>query len=99
MNTVAARVNALALAAGLPIMHSFRTNADAGGLISYGPDVADLWRRAAESVDKILHGAQPADIPIEQPIKLDLFIVLKTAKSLGLDVPPSLLARADEVIE
>jgi putative ABC transport system substrate-binding protein len=99
VNTIAARINALALAARLPVMHSFRTNAEAGGLISYGPDIPDLSRRAAESVDKILRGTKPADIPIEQPIKFELFINLKTAKALGLTVPPSLLARADDVIE
>jgi putative tryptophan/tyrosine transport system substrate-binding protein len=99
VNTIAARINAAALAARLPVMHSFRTNAEAGGLISYGPDIPDLSRRAADSVGKILRGTKPADIPIEQPVKFELFINLKTAKALGLSVPPTLLARADEVIE
>jgi len=71
----------------------------AGGLMSYGPNWPDRWRRAADIVDKIFHGAKPADIPVEQPTKFDLIINLTTAKVLGLAVPPSLLATADEVIE
>jgi putative ABC transport system substrate-binding protein len=93
------RINALALAARLPLMHSFRESVEAGGLISYGPDLPDLFRRAADLVDKILKGEKPANIPVEQPTKFDLAINLKTAKALGLDVPPTLLTRADEVIE
>ena len=99
VNTIAARINASALAARLPVMHSFRSNAEAGGLISYGPDIPDLSRRAADSVGKILRGTKPADMPIEQPVKFELFINLKTAKALGLQLSPTLLARADEVIE
>jgi putative tryptophan/tyrosine transport system substrate-binding protein len=95
----AARINSLALAARLPVMHGVRLNTLAEGLISYGPDFPDMSRRAAEIVDKILRGAKPADIPVEQPTKFDLVINLKTAKALGLDIAPTLLARADEVIE
>jgi putative ABC transport system substrate-binding protein len=93
------RINGLALAARLPVMHSYRDNLEGGGLISYGPDILDLYRRAAGLVDKILRGTKPADIPVEQPTKFELVINLRTAKALGLNVPPTLLARADEVIE
>jgi putative tryptophan/tyrosine transport system substrate-binding protein len=89
----------LALAARLPTMHANREYVETKGLISYGPNFPALWRRAAEMVDKILRGAKPADIPVEQPTKFELVINHKTAKALGLEVPPSLLARADEVIE
>jgi len=95
----AGRINALALAARLPIMHSIRQQAEAGGLISYGPDFPSMSRRAAELVDKILRGAKPADIPVEQPSKFDFVVNLKTAKTLGLAVPETLLVAADEVIE
>jgi putative ABC transport system substrate-binding protein len=93
------RINTLALAARLPTMHSLREYVEAGGLMSYGPNVPDLFRRAADYVDKILRGTKPADLPVEQPTKLDLIINLTTAKALGLNMPPTLLARADEVIE
>jgi putative ABC transport system substrate-binding protein len=89
----------LALAARLPTMHGSREFVEAGGVMSYGPNQADLYRRAADYVDKILRGAKPADIPVEQPTKFDLIINLTTAKVLGLEIPPMLLARADEVIE
>jgi putative ABC transport system substrate-binding protein len=93
------RINAMALGDRLPTMLSNREFVTAGGLMSYGPNFPDLFRRAADLVDKILRGAKPADIPVEQPIKFDLVINLKTAKALGLEIPPTLLARADEVIE
>jgi putative ABC transport system substrate-binding protein len=93
------QIDTLALGARLPTMYAIRENVEAGGLMSYGPNFPDLFRHAADLVDKILCGAKPADIPVEQPTKFDLAINLKTAKALGLDVPPTLLARADEVIE
>ena len=93
------RINILALGAHLPTMHSFREHVEAGGLMSYGPNFPDLFRRAVDFVHKILHGAKPGDIPVEQPTKFDFIINLTTAKALGIDLPPALLARADEVIE
>ena len=95
----AARINSLALALYLPTIHALREFVDAKGLMSYGPNIPDLWRRSADYVDKILRGAKPADLPVEQPTKFELVINLKTAKALGLTVPPVLLSRADEVIE
>ena len=93
------RINTLALTARLPTMLSNRESVEAGGLMSYAPNFSDLFRRAGDLVDKVLRGAKPADIPVEQPTKFDLVINLTTAKALGLTIPPTLLARADEVIE
>jgi len=93
------RINTLALGMGLPTMYNVREFVGAGGLMSYGPNFLDLYRRAADFVDKILRGANPADIPVEQPRKFDLVINLTTAKALGLEIPPTLLATADEVVE
>jgi ABC-type uncharacterized transport system substrate-binding protein len=98
-NSNRGRINSLALDERLATMHGHRGFVEAGGLVSYGADFPDLWRRAAELVDKILRGAKPADIPVEQPVKFELVINLKTAKTLGIEIPPTLLARADEVIE
>jgi len=94
-----AAVNTAALARRLPTMYAYRDYVQAGGLVGYGPSVPANFRRAAEFVDKILRGAKPADMPVEQPRQFDLVINLKTAKALGLTIPPTLLARADEVIE
>ena len=93
------RISTLAAAARLPTMFIAREYVEAGGLMSYGANFQNLYRRTAEIVDKILRGAKPADIPVEQPTKFDLVINLTTAKALGLTVPPTLLTRADEVIE
>jgi putative ABC transport system substrate-binding protein len=99
MNTNRTRVNILAVGARLPTMQGAREYVEAGGLMSYGPNFPDQFRRVADFVDKILRGTKPADIPVEQPTKFDLVINLTTAKALRLEVPSSLLARADEVIE
>jgi putative ABC transport system substrate-binding protein len=93
------RINTSAVAARLPTMHGLRELVEAGGLMSYGANFPDQFRRAAEYVDKILRGAKPSDLPVAQPTKFDLVINLTTAKALDLSVPPTLLARADEVIE
>jgi putative ABC transport system substrate-binding protein len=95
----ARRINTLALAAHLPTMHEARDQVEAGGLMSYAVNLTEQYQRAADYVDKILRGAKPADLPVEQPNKLDLVLNLTTAKALGLTMPPSLLAIADEVIE
>jgi ABC-type uncharacterized transport system substrate-binding protein len=99
VDTNRVRIITLALAARLPTISDFREYVEAGGLISYGPNFPDLFRRAAELVDKVLRGTKPGDIPVEQPTKFDLVVNLTTAKLLGLEIPSSVLARADEVIE
>jgi putative tryptophan/tyrosine transport system substrate-binding protein len=93
------RIAELALALKLPAVYAFREHAEAGGLISYGVDLREQFRRAARSVDKIIKGAKPSDLPFEEPNKFELVINLGTAKALDLDMPPSLLGRAEEVIE
>ena len=90
---------ALASRHRLPAIYSFRTDAVRGGLMSYGPNTADLFQRAAGYVDRILKGEKPADLPVQAPTKFDLVVNLKASKALGLDVPATLLARADQVIE
>ena len=95
----AKRVGALSLSYRLPVMAQDSGIVEAGGLAQYGVDIVDLWRHAAGYVDKILKGAKPGDLPVEEPTKFELIINLKTAKALGLTIPPSLLLRADEVIE
>jgi putative ABC transport system substrate-binding protein len=94
-----ARLAELALKHRLPTMFGTKENVEAGGLMSYGADRNDLIRRAAVYIDKILKGTKPADLPVEQASKYQLVINLKTAKALSLEIPPTLLARADEVIE
>jgi ABC-type uncharacterized transport system substrate-binding protein len=93
------RINTLALVARLPATYNQREYVEAGGLMSYAPNFPDLFRRAADFVDKILRGAKPADLPVEQPTKLDLVLNLTTARALGLTIPEAFLLRADEVIE
>ena len=93
------RINAAALAARLPAMRLYRISTEQSGLVSYGPNIFGLYRRAIELVDKILRGTKPADIPFEQPTKFDLVINLKTAKVLGLTIPDKLIALADDVVE
>src|SRR6516162_1463228 len=86
------RINTLALSARLPTLHGVREYVEAGGLMSYGPNWPSMWRRSGDLVDKILRGAKPADIPVEQPTEFDLIINLTTAKALGLTIPDKLLA-------
>jgi putative ABC transport system substrate-binding protein len=93
------RVAELAAKHQLPTVHSSREYAEAGGLMSYGANLADSFRRAAGYVDKILKGAKPADLPVEQPTKVELVINMRTAKALGLTIPPAVLVRADEIIQ
>jgi putative ABC transport system substrate-binding protein len=95
----AKRLAELALTHKLPSLFGPRVHAEAGGLLSFGPDRADLWRRGAIYVDKILKGANPADLPVQQPTKFELVINMKTAKALGIKIPQSVLLRADKVIE
>ena len=97
--TYGTRIVDLTAKSKLPAMYPDRVLVDTGGLMSYGPNFLDMFRRAATYVDKILKGAKPGDLPIEQPTRIELVINLKTAKALGLDVPASVLARADAVIE
>ena len=93
-----ARILEFAAENRLPTMHMDKEPVEAGGLMSYGPDVADLFRRAAIYVDKILKGAKPADLPVERPTKFEFVINLRTAKQIGVTIPPNVLARADKVI-
>jgi putative ABC transport system substrate-binding protein len=93
------RINTSALGTRLPTMHGSREYVEAGGLMAYGANLPDMYRRAAEYVDKILRGTKPGDLPVEQPTKFDLVVNLVTAKALSLEIPRTLLGRADEVIE
>ena len=99
VNTHRIRINIAALGERLPTMHGSRDFVEAGGLMSYGPNFPDMFRRTADYVDKILRGAKPGDLPVEQPTKFDLVVNLTTAKALRLEIPPTLLTRADEVLE
>jgi putative tryptophan/tyrosine transport system substrate-binding protein len=93
------RIADLAAKGRLPAMYSLTDYAGAGGLIAYGPNIGDLYRRSAVYVDRILKGAKPADLPIEQPVRFELIVNLRTAKALGLTIPSSILARADQVMQ
>jgi putative ABC transport system substrate-binding protein len=92
-------ISEFALKHRLPMIAEIRDFAEAGGLLTYGPSLVDLWRQAATYVDKILKGAKPGDLPVEQPTKFELVLNLKTAKALGLTIPQSVLIRADEIIQ
>jgi putative ABC transport system substrate-binding protein len=94
----AAKLAELAVRRRLPAIYGHRWYVDAGGLMSYSPDIIDMFRRAAVFIDKILKGARPADLPVEQPTKFDLVFNLKAAKAIGLTIPPSLLSRANDVV-
>jgi putative ABC transport system substrate-binding protein len=93
------RIVEFAMRQHLPLMSEHRPVPEAGGLMSYGPNQIDMWRRAAAYVDKIFKGAKPADLPVEQPTKFELVVNLKTARALGIEIPTSILLRADELIE
>jgi putative tryptophan/tyrosine transport system substrate-binding protein len=93
------KISKMALELRLPTIYAYRDYVESGGFVSYGPNISAMFRRAAELIDKVLRGTKAGDIPVEQPTKFELVINLKTAKALGLTVPPTLLARADEVIE
>ncbi len=99
INANRARINTLALEARMATMHTFRELVEAGGLLGYGPNAADEFRRAGGYLDKVLRGARPGDLPVEQATRFHLVINLKTAKALGLTIPPAVLARADELIQ
>ena len=99
VNTHRVRINTLALSARLPTMHTFRESVEAGGLMSYGPNFPELYRRAAAFADKILRGARPADIPVEQPTNFEMVINLKTARAIAHEIPASLVLRADKIID
>jgi putative ABC transport system substrate-binding protein len=99
LNTERRRLADLAAKSRLPAVYQLREYVDAGGLMAYGANLADLNRRAATYVDKILKGAKPGDLPVEQPTKFELVVNLKTAKALGLTIPPSVLGRADDIIQ
>jgi putative tryptophan/tyrosine transport system substrate-binding protein len=94
-----ARIIEFTMRQHLPLMSEFRAGAEAGGLMSYGPNPIEMWRRAAFYVDKILRGVKPIDLPVEQPSKFELVVNLKTARAIGVEIPTSILLRADEVIE